>query len=508
MRNQLELKWLSFGDAGFQIDFDTKVMGATGLPFSGLGVYGKIQVGKEGESRVSYEAASAIQIKKDEFPGLLWHVQASNIRFDDIIELLMTIARKKEFKEPFPADRIPVMRINTLKGYIATTATIIARRKYKQGFAGTFDMEMFGQKALFDVTILPKTLQMEGVGYLSNIELKNKKGKEVFSLTGPGLDQKYGTKDDGPVAFCSFDAKHPGSGAFGLRGTLEIPPLGLKSKVDFVRSKYKLTADIENKIAGFTTLLQFKVDPLQLKTMFIKIGFKKDFDQFLMGVMKDSLTKFKSKMVVRLDELNKKMTMLSKRVGEFGKKGAKVTGGEIIETEAEIAQLRRTYTELDQKLKEEQPGEEKRKARRERREVGLKLAMKKAYFALALKPGHVLMKGAIGAVEKITKEFADAQLLKKATEKTLNGMTTALDGISKGIRIIQLKEVAGSYSIPEMLEGKSPKLDKFVVITEFPGRNPKEISLENVQFDFKKPARAAGNIIKQIFKSIGFKLKK
>jgi len=507
MRNQLELKWLSMGDAGFQVDFDTAVMGATGLPFSGLGAYGKIQVGKAGPSRIAYETSAALQVKKDEIPGLLWHVEASNIRFEDIIELLITIARNlKRYKKPFPADRIPVMRINKLRGYLATETVVLARKVYRQGFGLTFDIDMFGQKVFLNINLIPEELELDGVGYLSNIELKTKKGKTVFSLTGPGLDQQYGTKDDGPVAFCSFDAKHPGSGAFGLRGTMEIPPLGLKSKVEFIRSKFKMTADIENKIAGFTTLLQCKVDPLQIKTMFIRIGFKKDFDQFLIKVMLDLLTKSKKKIESRLKELNKKVDSLSKKIGSFGKKATMGTNAKIKKVEAEIKALTHQYNELNKKVKAAPKGKQKRKARQARRTVSLKLKKKRAYLKLILKPAKIVAVGAT-AIAKVNKDLADAKLFQKAVGGTLTGIAKTIDAASKGARIITVKEVVGSYSMPDMLAGKSPKLDTFVATASFPGLPSKTVSLKNVQFDFRKPVQAATNLAKSIFKTVGLRYK-
>jgi len=506
IRNQLELKWLSLGDAGFQIDFDTKVMGATGLPCSGLGAYGKIQVGAAGESRASFEASSAIQIKKDEFPGLLWHVEASNIRFEDILALLISIAhRVGKYKAPFPADRIPVMHINTLKGYIATSEVTLARRRYKKGFAGTFDIDMFDQKVLFDFTLLPKTLQMEGLGYLSNVVLKGKRGKKLFSLTGPGLDQRYGTKDDGPVAFCSFDAKHPGSGAFGVRGTLAIPALRLKSKVDFVRSKYKLMADIENKIAGFTTLLQCKVDPLQIKTMFIRIGFKKDFDRLLVEKVRDALEEKRTRWVTRLDELNKKLSDFSQRVGDVRKKEEEIVDREIQETNIEIKTLEDDIVKLKEKLKQKKLAPDIRAVRKDLRQATTQLGMQKARLALLLKPGAGIRKAAMTGVEWVTRELAEAQILKKSAHTTLNSITKALDAIAKDKPVIRVEEIVGSYSMKDLLAKKTPKLDTFVVTTAFPGKKPKTVSFENLQFDFKKPIRAMSNLANKILKKAGFK---
>ncbi len=184
--------------------------------------------------------SGAVEIAKDKIPPFIWEVEATNIRFEDIIALLVKIA-KKDVK--FPSKAIPTMRINKVRGYLATDDKIIAKKIYKAGIGLTFDAQIFKQKVLLDVNILHKELKMTGVGYLSDINI-DVKGKKIFSFTGPGLDQKYKTKDDGPVAFCNFDIKHPGDAAFGIRGQLEVPPMKLEAKTDLVMSGKSFKADM------------------------------------------------------------------------------------------------------------------------------------------------------------------------------------------------------------------------------------------------------------------------
>ncbi len=540
MRNKLELKWISFGNAGVQIDFDKDLMqltSAIGIPFTGLGAYGEISVGKAGKSRATFKGTAAVEVSKDKIPPLIWELEATNIRFEDIVELLIKIARKKkEFKKPFPSDKIPTMRINKVRGYLATEAKTIAKKVYKAGIGLTFDAQFFNQKVLLDIEILHKELKMDGVGYLSNVEIKNKNGKSMFALTGPGLDQKYGTKDDGPIAFCSFNIQHPLDAAFGVRGKVKIPPLKIEAKTDLVMTGKSFKADMETKFPGFTGLFQINIDPLKMREMFVRIGFKKDFDQFLMNVLKQKLAEFKKKVTARLDKLNKKVGDLSKQVGDLGKKAKGAVDKKVQEVKAEIKALERRYDDLNRKfkaasnnlkaadrnVKNAKRGKAKRNARAARRaarkkkrdaraarnKVGLQLAAKRAYLKVILKPGQKVTTGAAAALDKATKTLAQARLLKKAVSGMLNGVSKALDGASKGMRLIQVKEAMGSYSMPEMLDGKSPKLEKLVIKTEFPGKPPKTISLKDVQFDFGQPVKAAGDIIKKIFKDIGFKLKK
>lgn len=540
MRNKLELKWISFGNAGVQIDFDKDLMqltSAIGIPFTGLGAYGEISVGKAGKSRATFKGTAAVEVSKDKIPPLIWELEATNIRFEDIVELLIKIARKKKgLKKPFPSDKIPTMRINKARGYLATEAKTIAKKSYKAGIGLTFDAQFFNQKMLLDIEILHKELKMDGVGYLSNVNINNKKGKSLFALTGPGLDQKYDTKDDGPIAFCSFDIKHPLDAAFGVRGKVKIPPLKIEAKTDLVMTGKSFKADIETKFSGFTGLFQINLDPLKMKEMFVRIGFKKDFDQFLMSVLKQKLAEFKKKLMARLDKLNKKVGDLSKQVGDLGKKAKGSVDKKVKKVKAEIKALERRYADLDSKfkaasnnlkaadrnVKNAKIGKAKRNARAARREarkkkrearaarnkVGRQLTAKRAYLKVVLKPGQKVVTGAAAALDKATKALAQAKLLQKAATKVLNGITKAIDGAAKGMRIIQVKEAIGSYSMPEMLAGKSPKLEKLVIKTQFPGREPKTISLKDVQFDFGKPVKAAGDIIKTTLKKVGIDIEK
>ncbi len=511
MRNMLDLKWFALGNAGFQLEWDLNILRpiwSTGvpLPVSGLGYYGQIDIGRGGDSRASFKYAAAAKLTGNKMPALLGTIEATNIGFDDLAAFLVSIAQKtKQFKGEFPVDKIPTLRINKLKGYFAPESTTIAKKFFKAGFGFTFDIQLFEQKVVYDVNIEHKALKMTGLGYLSNI-IFDVKGKRVFALTGPGLDQKYGTTDDGPIVFCDFNALHPGAAKFGVRARLEIPPLGIKSDTDIVFENKSFKADIETKIGGFTSEFQVTLAPLRIRDTFIKVGFKNDFENVLMPQLKIALSAMKNGAVQELDNINKKVSDFSKQVTEAGKRVSSALDQKVADAQREVSSIQSRISSLKRErsgLRRIQIGKKAvltAKIAAER----AKLGVKQAALAVLLRSAQAVVKGTTQAVEEITKKLTEAKLLQKALSATVGNLSKALDGVSRGVSPIKIKEVGGGYSVNDMLAGKLPMIT-LVVETRFLGMPTKTLSLKDVQFDFSDVAKSTAEIAKAILKGAGLK---
>ena len=498
IRGMLDLKWLALGNAGTQMIFDFDLMVKLGVPFTGFGYNGEIDVGKKGKSRAVFKVAKLIELKDDAIPSILSEISAENVRFDDVVALLLQMAQKaKVLKQPFPKSKIPIFRLNTVRGYAAIDDAKIANTFYKAGFHLTLDGQFLDQKLLLDVKILHKDLKMSGVGYLSNIDLKIK-GKPIFKLTGPGLDQKEGTKDDGPVVFCSANAFYPLDTTFGVRGKFEVPALGLNAKIDLVYMGTNLKADMEMKFPGFTGIFQTYINPLNAKDMFIKLGFKKDFDNFLSTQIKTVLKKLKKDATKKLDDLNKKNAELIKQQKTGSKKSEGKIDKKIQEKQKAIAQLKKEIKTLQ--------AQRKKAGVAEKIKITAKIAKKQAALKLdeaqllVLKPGKIVTK-IVTVTAQITKELNAAKLLQKTAQKALNSLERKLEEFDKVARLVQVKEAAGSYSAKDIAAGKLPRLDRLMVKTNFPGMPSKVITLKNVQFDFKDATKATYSIAKSILKT-------
>ena len=526
MKNMLELKWLALGNAAIQVDFP----GASGLPISGLGYFGQIDVGKAGESRATFKVAAKVSLtgKKDKevaLPGddaqsgetevigmsspvgVLSEISAENVRMQDVVEVWAQMGRKaKVLKMPFPSKNIPVMHINKVRGYVAIDSVTIANKFYKAGFKLTLDGQLFDQKLLLNVEILHKELKMSGIGYLSNINFVLQ-GKPIFSLTGPGIDQQYDTKDDGPIFFCDLNAMSPGSALFGLRGKLNIPPLAVRAKTDMVFHGTSLKADIEAEFPGFTGLFRTYINPLNFKDMYVRLGFKQDFETFLSNQAKTILQEVKTNTIQRLTELNQTIGDLSQAIQGVGKKSSQVAEKEIAKTKKTIERVRKKIKDLNASCNKAAAAQKKKTCRKisikvVRQQAALKL--QELYLEQLLKPGKKVAAGATQIIGNATKELKNAQLVKKGVEATLNNASKALDGIAKAISLFQVKEAFGRYTAKEMAEGKLPTLERLVVSVAIPGIPPKTITLKNVQFDFKDVAQSAQQVVRTILRTVNF----
>ncbi len=306
MRNMLELKWLALGNAGIQIDWDEALMPAAallGIPFTGIGVNGQIDVGKPGESRAVFIVSAGARVSSSSLPDLVFETEAKNIRFADLIRLFLKVAAKtKVIRQSVPFSKLPDMTLERVRGFLALEDTKIAGKSYDAGFALEVDALFFNRRAGFSFDLKHAAMQCSGSGYISNINVKIK-GKDIFRLTGPPFITKAGKSVEGPSLDFQFGLKKPGAkardkeqisevagdlsidsgqekpavekrgkaeakqqllgaleGRFGVRGILEVPAVGLKQSVDFEWYGWNLRADLETTYAGFTVVFGVQIN--------------------------------------------------------------------------------------------------------------------------------------------------------------------------------------------------------------------------------------------------------
>lgn len=256
LKNMLELKWLAIGNAALSFDFDGALIAAAaavGIPFTGIGIRGEIDLGLEGETRAKFKTAGGFRVSASEVPlDVVLDLTAENIRLANIVHYASELAQKaKLVSQPVSLERIPVMTLHKAWGYCAFKDTTIAGVPYKAGIALQLETEFFKHKAGFKIHMDDK-YKLSGWGYMPAVDWQIK-GQRVVKLTGLSPDK-------GPRLAFSFDPADPYKGSYAIESKLVIPALDIDSKVFFDWSGTTLNAEIENTKMGFTTMFGIRMN--------------------------------------------------------------------------------------------------------------------------------------------------------------------------------------------------------------------------------------------------------
>ncbi len=250
LKNMLELKWLALGDATIQFEWDAALMAVAaefGVPFTGFGLKGKVDLGKPGESRAHFDLAGGFRVSSSEVPDLLFSVEGRNIRFADLLSYASYLASKARLlKKPVSLERIPTMTFEAVKGYASLSDMRIGDRSYPAGLGIEVQTDFFNKKFGFGIN-MDNEFKLFGFGYTPRIDATIR-GRELFKL--------YGSRqaDRGLHVAFEFDPKKPVEGRFALDGVLEIPSIRLKQDVLFKWDGWILDTTFETTLGGITVL--------------------------------------------------------------------------------------------------------------------------------------------------------------------------------------------------------------------------------------------------------------
>ena len=250
LKNMLELKWLALGDATIQFEWDAALMSVAaefGVPFTGFGLKGKVDLGKPGESRAHFDLAGGFRVSSSEVPDLLFSVEGRNIRFADLLSYASYLASKARLlKKPVSLERIPTMTFESVKGYASLSDMRIGDRSYPAGLGVEVQTDFFNKKFGFGINI-DDNFRLFGFGYTPRIDATIR-GRELFKLYGSRQD------DRGLHVAFEFDPKKPVEGRFALDGVLEIPSIRLKQDVLFRWDGWILDTTFETTFGGIKVL--------------------------------------------------------------------------------------------------------------------------------------------------------------------------------------------------------------------------------------------------------------
>lgn len=507
LREMLELKFIALGNAGIQFDMDQALMPvalAFGVPFTGIGVNGEIDLGTAGANRVNMKFSGGVRVSGTSIPDLVLEAEASNIHFANIINLASKVIAKTGIARELPAEKLPVMNIDKVKGYLVLEDTKIAGKDYSAGFGLALNAQLFDNKFGFSFDIQHKKLKCQGLGYMSKVDLSIK-GKRIMTLSGPGL---AGITSDGPVVTCNFDfssAAKMMEGTFTLKSLLEIPPIDLKVKADLVIQGKSFKADLEATYVGFTTVFGINVDPAKWQDMYLKFGFKGDFEKFLSEQAKPALLDLKKEAEAKLAQVDARIGDLSRELNRLQSQGVSETQREIDKTRARIRTLESKIRALRRECDNASAIAKVYTCPRVGAELvkpGAELAAQKTYLEGLLKPGKQVVKTVTGAAADASKAVADAQVFKRTVTGMITGIVKAIDAVGKGSSFIKVTEAIGEVSAKELGDGKLPKLISFVASVNIPDLPSVRVELKNLQFDFKNPKGSGLDLAKKLITAV------
>ncbi len=517
MPDMLELNFIAIGDMKIELYLDPAVESILiffGVPISGIALGGRIDLGKKGETRASLEANGKLSLEAKKLADFILEVEGRNIQFAEIVSLLTKMAAKSGIKgAEIPASKLPVMTIHRVLGKIAPWDTEIANEKVAAGFRLLLDAQLFGAKFGFDVEIRHKDLMFSGSGYMPEIVFRSG-GNTIFKLSGPGPDKVYGTPDDGPIVSCSFDAKKPLAGSFQIGATLDVPPIGLKNKIDLAVSAKKFKADFETAFLGFAVVFGVDIDPAKLEDMYIRFGFKGDFGGFLSRQAAPALEELKKKATVKLAKVDKKIGGLAGELNKLKEDQTRAKRAGVSATQREINKTRATISRINRKI-----GNLKRECESGRYGkvvCAMKLTAQvtalgaqKTYLNTLLRPGKQVIEGTMESLNAINKaiqmastKISQAKILQKSAQRILTALNKALVAIGKGLEIFKVSEAIGEVNAIELSQGKLPKLISLKAEINIPEVAKVSVNLSNLQFDFKNPKASAIEIVQRLVSGI------
>ncbi len=499
------LSWLALGDFGLKVFLNYEVLTATGLP-SGIAFHGKMGIGKA----VPKPTASVIALAKvtpERIGEFLFDGHIEKIRLTEFVHFL-----SKAVKKEIPIAKLPPIELIDLDLKLALTNVKIKEKEYKAGIEVSGGLRVGDKKGTVTVNFTPGEKKVGGKGYLSNIETK------YFSLTGPGPDNKYGTKDDGLIVDLMISSEMQ---YFKVAGKIAIPVLKLTAQAVVGLAKDRIQTDIRTTIGGiFTVKGILNINPTNLKDFMFEGSFERDFHDITMADIKKRIAEFKGKSEQDIASLDAKIKNYEDRIkkaeetvktgiyAEVAKTDVKIKGinTKIAQWEKEIAQWKKERENLGCKgLKALRPVCSSREAKiianqtKITEKKGEKVILKRTYKNFILKVGSKTADMVLKAVEGFPAEIDKLVNLKKIAQTGLRAVSKLAEYIAQGLFLI--KEASIKTSSQELEKKKLPQ----VVIVLQVGNKTLNLSL---QFDKNNPKAIFKQLWDKVVNSVKAELKK
>lgn len=563
----LELQWASLGDLAIQIDIDQAILPAAaifGVPFTGIGLRGKLNLGKPGDKRANLEAAAKISFKGNEIPDLVMDMQGTNIHLDDFIVFMSEVAAKQGIPvKPIAADKMPVIKIDSIKGYFAAADAEIGSKEFKRGLSMDAKANLFDQKMdmYFFLDPNPKNIHIKGKGYISPIDFK------VIKLSGAGCASDT-EKREGPCVEFDFQVAKPLEVGFYMDGKLEIPKIDVNVSANIKFDKSKFSTAFDSKIqdffvAGFAVSFEEK----KMDEFEASFNFKGDFGKFMNDMVLPEVRALKADAVSKAAqadadwkaaniEWNKFNDQVKAATADLNKHRAEVSGvqsqindAKDLISKLQDAAIKKKWDQIQADIDAcNRANDDYKLAVRKFGALSTEAASKffqqtkclnvmgsgiswlaskglqgktqsdltKANFILegykksthAADAAKDAFETASRGLQAASTKVANADVLRKSTQAVMGVFEKLVEVITAGAQIVNLTQAKGSVNGKELKEGKLPKLVILELTLQIPTQVPqiggksKAITLKDLQFDFKNPKTSGKAIAVSLAQSI------
>lgn len=557
------------------------ILALFGAPVSGIAVGGRIDLGKPGDQRVSLSAKGKLSLEVKKVADFVLELEGTNLTFTDITSLVFKMAAKAGIKSAqLPPGKIPTLSVSRAYGKLAPWDTIIAGESISAGIQLALDMELFKKKFGFDITIKHKDLLFSGSGYMPPVIFKTNKGL-IFKLAGTAvsggptvsctingmnpLESSFGIStilEVPPIALKSsielqasgksfmanFETDYLGfTTVFGVNIPAQDEPdeqaiaerkkEAIERAQEVVKQKEELlriardskmsdeaikAAQRDLAQAGeqlTNTKTRKEKQPSRWEEMYIKFGFKGDFQKFLSRQAVPVIQQLQKKASAKLAQVDKKIGQLAGELDKLRKQqeqakssAGSATQNEITKTQATIKRIKAKIAALDKECKKAPIDKKIIVCPRTTVEIaaqGTALVAQETYLKGLLKPGKQIITTSLDLLNVInqgmqsaSKALAEARLFERSAKTIFGGLAKAVDLIGKGASIFKVTEAVGEMNAIELSEGKMPKLVSFQAEINIPELDKVVISLYNLQFDFKNPKESAQDIALQLIKGV------
>jgi hypothetical protein len=218
-KNPFGVPYISIGEVGIQAgtDIESAVSTLGILSLSRIGMRGRMGwANKFVEIAMSISLSTArpdLMIKGSFEGGLYLHELVEGGA--KIIDESARIGGKNIKLSENVKGKIPQLGFKSAELYISPIDVSLAGRYYKQGITISGAIDILGVTTALRFAIDTNKYVIEGLGYMSNIDLK------FFKITGAGPDKKRGTEDDGPIVIFKVQPSPPFA-EFFIDGRVEL----------------------------------------------------------------------------------------------------------------------------------------------------------------------------------------------------------------------------------------------------------------------------------------------
>lgn len=493
--NMIELNFVSIGDLGIELYSEAGAREALlGFPFTGIGLRGRINIGKPSDSRASLAAAGKLSSR-----GLIFDIIGTHLNFTDLIQLLSQAATRAKVAKPLPKGSVPTIVLNRVRGKFSPFGGSVAGRQVSTGMALEMDMTLFDKNFGVVADVDFDRMRFESKGWMpkTSLTLGN---KLIMSLGGAGKDKRKGTADDGPYVHSVFDMKNPTAAAFVLSSDIEIPALKLAGMADLSYAFGKYVGTLESSAFGFGAAFKFNIDPIKWRDMYIAFDFKNDFNQFLSQQAKPALEALKKKSTQELADLDTKIKDLTDKISGATEK---VANPEIAKTKKTIATIKKKIAALQKKCSNASWIEKAVVCTGTTAEIAVQGAALKAQelYLKGLAATKTIVKLAANVVNDLKKDLAVVQNARKAVAATATTVNNAIDALTKNKNLITVKRVTGGVSAVDISQGKVPLIKELDAVVNIPGKKAVRVKLKNIGFDFTDSQKSSASIASSLLKA-------